>query len=103
MKCYKCNSHIEDHIGFRSCCDNCSSDLHICRTCKFFVKGKPNDCHIPEIDKVVDKDKNNFCEEFVYLPGNLSEKKEKISDVEKKLFGSNEEKKSKNFDDLFKD
>jgi predicted RNA-binding Zn-ribbon protein involved in translation (DUF1610 family) len=98
MYCWKCNSKLEfseKKISFRAECPKCSADVHVCKNCRFYSLGKPNDCLIPDIDKVVDKEKNNYCEEF-----SMREKlKTKESSTAKSPLGEIPPKKS--FDSLF--
>ncbi|NGX56228.1 MAG: hypothetical protein K1060chlam5_00465 [Candidatus Anoxychlamydiales bacterium] len=105
MKCFKCKKQIDlqnKKIGFKDYCDYCDFDLHICKNCKNYSIGKPNDCYIPNIDIVLDKEKNNFCEYFE--PNNqIKEKKSSKKDIEKKLFSnSDDEDDNIDFDSLFK-
>ena len=105
MQCYKCQLKIKEKITFRSVCAQCYSDLHVCINCQSYAPGKPNDCKISEIDKVVDKEKNNFCEYFVYQDQRPPLKNTSKIQVAKKLFkdGDKNDHKTKSFDDLFKD
>lgn len=105
MHCYRCHSPLDEKITFRSTCENCNFDLHVCLSCKFYLAGKANDCFIPDIDKITDKEKNNFCEEFVYQNKSLNKSKEQQSQIAKKLFkdaDENDQKNVKSFEDLFK-
>jgi len=110
MHCYHCHSSLEDSlqtktkITFRSTCESCHFDLHVCLSCKFYLPGKPNDCFIPNIDQVIDKEKNNFCEEFVYHDKPLAESKNQKNQIAKKLFkdeDKNDQIATKSFEDLF--
>jgi len=105
MYCYKCKKKIDvEKVTFRSCCPYCSFDLHICKNCKYYYVGKPNDCSYPNTEAVADKEKFNFCEEF--FPTNEEDKESKgKEEIEEKLF-SNTKKEKKNppdFNSLFKD
>jgi hypothetical protein len=85
MFCYRCKKKLDlsnDKISFRSCCDFCGFDQHVCLNCKYYSIGKPNDCNVPNSERVLDKEKYNFCEDF--------KKKEKGDD--KKLSFENIEK-----------
>ncbi len=106
MYCYKCQSKIElpnNKIGFRAFCENCLADLHVCKNCKHYMVGKPNDCNVPNIEFVADKEKNNFCEEFEIKTDKKDQFKAK-KDVSNRLFKeADEEKENKKFDSFFKD
>jgi len=90
MHCPKCNQELDSYqkIHFRDTCPKCSFDLHTCKMCRFYQVGKPNDCLIPMVDLVQDKEKFNYCEDFKpILDGYTSTKRNpSISDIEKKLF-----------------
>lgn len=89
MQCYKCQHRLDitQKIHFRDCCPKCLVDLHVCKMCKFFSPGKSNDCLIPDIELVKDKEKYNFCEEFKASNDTKSSQSASIKDIEKKLFG----------------
>ncbi len=76
-------------IGFRATCPLCESDLHVCKGCKFFCLGKPNDCLVPGTDPIKDREKNNLCEEF--------QQNTLLSKIE-----GDQKNHRKRFDDLFK-
>ncbi|MFA5250026.1 MAG: hypothetical protein WC371_01285 [Parachlamydiales bacterium] len=101
--CYRCQAVLEDKISFRSLCPKCGTDLHVCLSCRFYLPGKPSDCLIPEIDKITDKEKNNFCEEFSYQTAIKSQPVPSQEAVVKKLFKEEKLEKPKKFTDLFPD
>ncbi|MBN1915190.1 MAG: hypothetical protein JW769_04810 [Parachlamydiales bacterium] len=86
--CFHCkaqNRLLEKKVPFRAECFQCSSDLHVCKNCAYYSVGKPNDCLIPDTEPVYDREKHNFCEEF--MPGQLMPAAQKnIKDIEKELF-----------------
>ena len=61
MFCYKCHFKLDTKkIGFRDTCEKCLTDLHVCKNCKYYSIGKPNDCSYPNTEYVSDREKNNF-------------------------------------------
>lgn len=107
MQCYKCNSELNlpnNKIGFRQTCPNCLVDLHVCKNCRHYMVGKPNDCNVPNTEFVSDREKNNFCEDFEIKVFSKEEKKSK-KDISKKLFKDSEDDngEKKDFNSLFKD
>lgn len=67
MNCWKCYKHSYDaslKIGFRAVCMHCDIDLHVCKNCKYYSPGKPNDCIIPDTETIYDPERSNLCEEF---------------------------------------
>lgn len=85
-------------IGFRAACIHCGADLHVCKNCRYYAIGKPNDCLVPGTDPVTDRERSNLCEEF--KPKTPAEE-QKSMDKAKRLFGDDDIPKKKSFDDLF--
>lgn len=71
MNCKNCGCDIgsPERIGRRDTCPSCGSDLHSCRNCSFFEPGAYNDCREPNAERVIDKERSNFCEYFAPAPG----------------------------------
>lgn len=107
MICFKCKTEIDlsgKKVGFRDTCDACGTDLHICKNCKYYFPGKPNDCLVPNTEYVTDREKFNFCEDF--SPQNVSKNFDflKKEDIAKKLFkdSDGEDDFPNSLDSLFK-
>jgi hypothetical protein len=66
MKCYNCGRQIElrQRIGFRELCPGCDRSVHVCLNCDFYDPTFNNQCREPQTERVVDKDRANFCEYF---------------------------------------
>jgi hypothetical protein len=66
MKCWHCGRAIEviERVGFRDECAGCGRPLHVCRNCGFYDPAYNNACREPMAERVVDKDRFNFCEYF---------------------------------------
>lgn len=52
-------------------CDRCRADVHVCRNCKFYDPKAYNECHEPQAERVVEKDRRNRCDFFVLAIGPL--------------------------------
>lgn len=55
-------------------CPKCRKQTHVCRNCRFYEVGRPNDCQEPVAEAVNDKQRANFCDYFepssqAYRPG----------------------------------
>lgn len=88
MICWKCGSSLFiEKINFRSTCEKCFSDQHVCLNCKYYSIGKPNDCEFPLTEHVSDREKYNFCEDFKVKDKKSKKKQISKEDIEKKLFG----------------
>ncbi|HVN63122.1 MAG TPA: hypothetical protein VMT58_00685 [Candidatus Binataceae bacterium] len=66
MKCWKCGRAIEviERVGFRDDCPGCGRALHSCRNCGFYDPAYNNSCRETMAERVVDKERFNFCEYF---------------------------------------
>jgi len=86
MKCFTCKKEValSDKPGFREECPHCFADIHICYNCQFYDDTAYNDCRETSADRVVDKEKANYCEYFV-LRSTLIETNNTEDDAKKKL------------------
>ncbi|MBN2479542.1 MAG: hypothetical protein JXA94_04880 [Parachlamydiales bacterium] len=108
MICHKCSNKLDlqGKIGFKDICPICESDLHVCKNCRHYIIGKPNDCNVPNTEYVADREKYNFCEDFSFKNDSNNLKKTSFKkDIEKNLFKDvkNEDDDQSSFEDLFKD
>jgi hypothetical protein len=83
---------IQGKVSRGETCPKCSRDVRVCKNCNFFDKKYFNECREPRAERVVDKEKANFCDYFKII----SEEKSEKSKPESK------ENAQKNFNDLFK-
>jgi len=67
IRCAFCNKEIqfEKKVSRNDTCPHCGRDLHCCLQCKFYDLGSYNECKEVMAERVVDKDRNNFCDYFV--------------------------------------
>lgn len=102
MHCWKCQKPIGEFpikIGFRAACIHCDADLHVCKNCRYYSVGKPNDCIVPGTELIQDRERSNLCEEF---KPRTQREDQASHDRTRKIFGEDALKKKKDFDDLFK-
>ena len=90
--CHKCSQEISLSpgavVGRRAECDRCHADLHVCLNCKFYDKAAYNECKEPQADRVIDKDRSNFCDYFSFADnrkgaGVVSEKSAALAALDK--------------------
>jgi len=71
--CHRCSSSVSvgpnNKVGFRESCDKCLSDLHACLNCTLYDTTAYNSCREPNADRVVDKEKANYCDYFQFRDG----------------------------------
>ena len=77
MNCWNCGRTIEvipgkDRVGFRDECPGCDRALHVCLNCAMYDPAYNNSCRETMAERVVDKERFNFCEYFV--PGSRAGK-----------------------------
>ncbi len=88
--CFSCSKKIPTDIrpGRGDECGGCGADLKVCLNCRFYEPGTYNDCAEPNAERVVEKERANYCEYFEYSTGNRggsSEKRDPFYEL-KKLF-----------------
>lgn len=71
MTCFFCGRQVEvrERVGFRDSCPGCDRPLHACRNCNFYDPTYHNECRETQADRVVDKERANFCEYFTPSAG----------------------------------
>jgi hypothetical protein len=87
LSCFKCQTDLSfrDFVPFKECCPKCNSDVHCCLNCKFYDTAAYNSCREPQADRVLDKDRANFCDYFQIRQGKLDSKATKENSAVDKL------------------
>lgn len=68
--CYSCRNEISDsNFGRHDSCIRCGRDTRVCKNCEFFDTFAHNQCHENQADRVVEKEKANFCDFFRPVTG----------------------------------
>ncbi|MCC6952677.1 MAG: hypothetical protein IT290_01025 [Deltaproteobacteria bacterium] len=70
--CYRCSRELhydKINVGRRDTCDGCGFDVHVCKNCLHYDASVYNECREPQADRVVDKEKSNFCDYFKLTGG----------------------------------
>ena len=64
--CAGCGTaEVFDGVVSRSaCCRQCGADLRCCNNCRFYDASAYNECAEPSAERVVEKDRANFCDYF---------------------------------------
>ena len=67
MNCVFCGETIPiaEKISRNDVCPQCNRDLRCCKQCKFYDLHAYNDCREVSAERIVDKDRANFCDYFV--------------------------------------
>lgn len=71
--CYQCNKTIPILGAFKIVrteeCPYCSTSLHCCRMCTFYDVKVYNECRESNAERIVDKEKANYCDYFTLSNG----------------------------------
>ena len=51
-------------VSVRDACSKCNFDLHSCVNCGHFSREAYNECREPQAERVLDKEKANYCDYF---------------------------------------
>ncbi|MCP4136678.1 MAG: hypothetical protein GY754_37255 [bacterium] len=88
--CYNCNKELtmDPKVGVREACPACDADLHVCRNCMFYEPGSYNNCRENRAERVVDKEKYNYCDYFSFKKSNPNQKETGKKDDSKNKFDS---------------
>ncbi len=67
MNCAFCGkpNNVSNKVSRKEICHHCGRDLRCCRQCKFFDPHAYNDCREVSAERIVDKERSNFCDYFV--------------------------------------
>lgn len=93
MICWKCKKEIKiDSIFRTSVCPICNADLHSCKNCLFFSTSSHFECKESVDEKIIDKEKSNFCDYFRVKKedskqDSTNDKGQKAKDMFNSLFG----------------
>lgn len=91
VKCFSCHNLTELEIGKKILrheeCPTCGASMHSCKMCKYYDQSAYNECRESIAERIVDKEKPNFCE-FFFLVGDSGEHEEKENhlDIANSLF-----------------
>lgn len=63
--CWHCGAGLTRlDLGREADCPGCSKPTHCCRNCRHYAPGRANECMEPQVERVIDKVRANFCELF---------------------------------------
>jgi hypothetical protein len=92
MNCASCGEKLPAPPWYRSDeCPKCAASLHACVHCHFLDPLKENQCGEPQAERIVDKERANFCDYFKGVgsnaignnKGQTGEKEKTLNELEK--------------------
>ncbi len=83
--CHHCKREldIDRKVGRRDICPFCDADLHICLNCRFYDPGQYNQCRETQAERVVSKDRCNFCDYFDFRNSTAGESHDEKKQIAK--------------------
>ena len=61
-QCWHCRADLtKADYGRETNCLGCVKPTRCCRNCRFYQRGRPNDCIEPMAEQVSNKERANFC------------------------------------------
>ena len=66
MKCSFCGESFQfkGRVSRQDVCQACGRDLRCCKQCKFYDPSAYNECREVAAERIVDKERSNFCDFF---------------------------------------
>lgn len=68
IACYKCNTELQldqaSNISRSEECSKCYSNIRSCMMCTFYSTSSYNECKEPTADRILEKEKANFCDHY---------------------------------------
>jgi len=65
VHCWSCGAllslNLDEPIGRSASCDLCDADVRACRGCTYYDPVRDNACREPSAERVLDKERANFC------------------------------------------
>ena len=72
--CWNCGNDLSAFdYGRGDSCSKCGRDTRVCKGCFFYDQTAHNECREPQADRVVEKERSNFCDYFT--PSNRTQGK----------------------------
>ncbi|MGZ3687711.1 MAG: hypothetical protein ACXVBW_05395 [Bdellovibrionota bacterium] len=68
--CWKCGAKLTPlDYGRQDTCRQCGWDTKVCKNCEFYDPAYNNECRENQADRVVEKERSNFCDYFIPKSG----------------------------------
>ena len=63
--CWHCRHALTvADYGRETSCPGCGKPTRVCRNCGHYAPARPNECAEPTVERVLEKERANFCELF---------------------------------------
>lgn len=87
--CFSCKKGLDitGTPGRGYTCPFCAADVKVCLNCRFYDESAYNQCTEPQAERVLEKDRANFCDYFEFVESTGKKAQEKTGDALEKLKG----------------
>ena len=73
-RCFNCGNILNEYSsnskpGRSDTCSKCCADVRCCFNCNFYDKSSYNECKETQAERVLDKNRSNFCDYFSLSTG----------------------------------
>lgn len=90
MQCFNCHKDLDLSPGAKIMrneeCPYCYASLHSCKMCEFYDQTAYNECRETSADRIVEKEKANFCDYFILKGGGSGNDQQSAVDAANALF-----------------
>ncbi len=85
--CHHCGKEVQItvRVGRGDTCPFCNEDAHCCLNCSFYDTSAYNECREPNAERVLEKNRANFCDYFDFAKNRKSGPPKKELDAKSKL------------------
>ena len=86
-RCHRCRKDLDVKIpvGRKDACPFCGSDLRCCLNCGHQAPGTYNDCRETQAERVLEKERSNFCDYFAFRDDASGSSDRDVSSAKAKL------------------
>jgi len=89
--CFNCSTELSlpsGQVSRGASCDKCQADARCCKNCQQYDTSAYNECHEPQAERIVEKERSNMCDYFQLSQDrkgsskNLDKKKSALSSLD---------------------
>lgn len=85
-ECFHCHKEIQlpqGPVGRGETCPSCGSDVRVCKNCGHYDVASYNECREIQADRVVDKERANYCDYFTFVGGSAKQQDDREAALKK--------------------
>jgi len=84
--CFQCKKEVtvDALVSRKDVCPFCGTDLRCCLNCRFHYVDSYNQCRESQAERVLDKNRSNYCEYFTFNDSSSSGKSRETNNMARK-------------------